>query len=228
MNEASEYPEILAARERFKRISLGFKTRRFGKVAIVVDAYNDPARVLNSLAHELGHMRQDFLNPRQTEDEQSFSTDGIQEAQAQQFERVFWLALEEFTGLSLLKYPDYRAFGSLVDDRYNIWLTNADQEEHSLGYLPQWLTVLDDPALSDLRNEIAESGELSRSSSLRLYEYLVGLDPDTIQGYVAARINNLGAYLPTIISVSKQRLVSNLHPDDEGLSDLRVPSLMMP
>ena len=54
LNEASEYPEILAARERFKRISLGFKTRRFWKVAIVVDADNDPARVLNSLAHGWG------------------------------------------------------------------------------------------------------------------------------------------------------------------------------
>ena len=141
---------------------------------------------------------------------------------------MFWLTLEEFTGLSLLEYPDYRAFRSLIDSRYDIWLGNANQDEHSLGYLLQWLTVLGDPELSDLRKEIAETDMLSRSSSLRLYDYLVSLDPDTIQGYVATRLNALGTYLETIISVSKQRLISDLHPDGEGLSDLKVPGLMMP
>ena len=228
VSEPSKYPAILASRERAKNQALGFKTRWFGRVSVVVDAQLDVAQVINSLAHELGHMRQDFLNPSQTEADGFYYLDAIQEAGAQQFERAFWLALEEFTGLSLLAYPDFEGFQRHIDFRFNSWLEDLNQDEHWLGHLLQWLAVLDDPALSDLRQELGGTGRLGASSSLRLYDNLVGLAPESVQAYVLARLRSLTTFFETIVAESKTRLVPGLHPDSEGTAALRVPGLMAP
>ena len=66
VSQESEYTALLVRRERVKRDFVGFKTRRFDRVSVVVDAQHDIAEVITTLVHELGHMRQDFLNPAQT------------------------------------------------------------------------------------------------------------------------------------------------------------------
>ncbi len=122
--------------------SAGFKTRSEGRVALVVDADHNVAEVLNALAHEIGHMLQDLLEPGQSEAPSSYFLQAIREAQAQQFQRVFWLTLEEFTGQNLTMYPDYDAFHRLVDRRFDFWRKDINNDEHSLGRLLQWLVVL--------------------------------------------------------------------------------------
>ncbi|MCH7745792.1 MAG: hypothetical protein IIC84_06950, partial [Chloroflexi bacterium] len=206
ISDELEFALLLANRERIRTQALGFKTRRFGKVAVVVDAERRVADVIDSLAHELGHMRQDFLNPGQTEAEQLHFLNAIQEAQAQQFQRAFWLALEEFSGLSLLAYPDYAGFHTVIDHRLDSWVRDAQRNEHSLGYLLQWLAVLDDPELIGLRDELAANGELSAASALELYDYFVSLSPESIQAYVAGRVRVLSSRLSTIGAISKSRL----------------------
>ena len=229
VNDAEEYGTILTARETFKTEALGFKTRRHGKVAIVVDAERPFADVLNSLAHEIGHMRQDFINPAQTEWEgPSLAVNSIQEAGAQQFERAFWLALEDFTGLTLLSYPDFAGFSDLVDRRLTSWLGEIDFEEHAIGHLLQWLAVLDDPQLEHLGAELNAGGGLSTASAIELYDYLVDLPPEEAVTYVNARFDALGTYLGVIEFESKGRLTSGLDPDLEGPSGLRVPGLLAP
>ena len=224
--EESEYPGLLAARERFKKQAFGFKTRRFGKVFIVVDAEQDTARVTNSLAHELGHMRQDFVNPAQNEAADFHFLRGLREAEAQQFERAFWLKLEEFTGLKLLEYPDHDGFRTIIDLEFRGWTGGVSGDEHSLGHLLQYLAVLDDPELVDLRAELIGTGRLSASSSLRLYDYLVGLSPETVQANVSERLSSLTTHFDTMVQLSKDRLISN--PVVEGSPELRVPGLMAP
>ena len=228
LSKESEYAALLARREHIKTQARGFKTRRFGKVAVVVDAEHSIAEVINTLAHELGHMRQDFLNPAQSEADDFHDLNGVQEAQAQQFERAFWLNLEELTGLSLLGYPDFQGFQGLIDRRYDFWLGDLEDDEHSLGYLLQWLAVLDDPELADLKEELTSGGGLGVSSALRLYDYLVGLAPGSVQAYVMERLDALDTYLETVRAVSKERLVAGLHPDGEGSAALRDPGLLSP
>ena len=224
--EESEYPGLLAARERFKKQAFGFKTRRFGKVFLVVDAEQGIARVINSLAHELGHMRQDFINPAQNEAADFHFLRGLREAEAQQFERAFWLKLEEFTGLKLLEYPDYDGFRTIIDLEFQRWTAGVSSDEHSLGHLLQYLAVLDDPELVDLRAELIGRGRLSASSSLRLYDYLVGLPSESVQAYVSERLSSLTTHFDTFVQLSKDRLVSS--PVIEGSPELRVPRLMTP
>ena len=184
--------------------------------------------MLSALAHELGHMRQDFLNPEQSDADSTRYLDAVQEAEAQQFERAFWLSLEEFTGLTLLAYPDYRGFQNLVDDGIEFWILDAERDEHSLGALLQWLVVLHDPELQDLMQELVAGGGLSASSALVLYEYLVGLEPESVQEYVETRLAALDTIMETVSLTARARLVSGLHPDNEGSPHLRVPALLMP
>ncbi|MCI0438102.1 MAG: hypothetical protein L0177_03110 [Chloroflexi bacterium] len=230
VSDSSEYDSILARREFFKENALGFKTRRFGKIAIVVDAERPIAEVVDSLAHELGHMRQDLLNPSQTEAGDSHFINGIQEAQAQQFQRVFWLTLETFTAQNLIKYPDSDAFRRLIDRRFEFWLGDVNSDEHSLGRILQWLVVMDDPELRDLRDALLSRWSLNAAESLRLYDYLVALDPKAINAYVSERMRAqaISAHMKTITTLAKSRLVKSLNPDMEGHPTLRPSSLMSP
>ena len=228
VREESEYEAILARRERtISRVS-GFKTRALGRVAIVLDADRNGAEVINTLAHELGHMLQDLVNPEQTEAPSSFSLQGIQEAEAQQFQRAFWLKLEEFTGLSLLSYPDYRGFHLAVDQRFNELLLNANRDEHMLGYLIQWLAVFDDPALVNLEQQIAMGGSLDAAGALELFDYLVGLPAESAQAYVRTRLGSLRDTVSDVAGIAKRRLVPDPGPEVEGAPDLRLVGLLMP
>ena len=229
VSDAADYGAVLAARERIKADALGFKTRRRGKVAVIVDAERPFADVLDSLVHELGHMRQDFLNPAQSEaGDSSLALNAIQEASAQQFERAFWLALEDFTGLSLLAYPDLQGFRAYIDRRLDQWLKRISSDEHALGRLLQWLAVFDDPQLSHLRAELAGGDGLTAASALELYDYLVDLPPETATAYLNARLSSLPTYQEAIAAESRERLVPGLHPDLEASPALRVPGLLSP
>ena len=226
-SNGTDYASLVAERERIKAIARGFKTRRFGRTAVVVDAQQPVAETINSLAHELGHMRQDFLAPDQT-DGLGPHVRAIHEAQAQQFERAFWLTLEQFTGLSLMAYPDMDDFRFLIDRRLDRLLQEAGDDEHSLGYLIQWLAVLDDPELAGLRSELVSGGALSAASSLELFAYLVGLDPEAVQQYVETRLVALNTFTTTIASIAHARLVQDLDPELEARPELREPALLSP
>ena len=211
-----------------RRQSSGFKTRSEGRVAIVVDADHNFAEVLNSLAHEIGHMLQDLLEPGQSEAPPSYFLQAVREAQAQQFQRVFWLRIEEFTGPSLLAYPDYQGFHSIIRGRVSDFLTNANRDEHWLGYLLQWLAVLDDPELADLAQQIADKGRLDASASLKLFHYLVALPPESVQAYVSARLSSVRRNIGIVRAIAEARLVPGSDLEFEGPMHLRIAGLLMP
>ena len=225
--DAGEYPQLLARRENFREVSAGIKTRRFGKVAVAVDASRPFSDVLNSLAHELGHAREDFLN-REAGAGSVPHTGSLAEAQAQQFERAFWLALEEFTGLPLLNYPSYAEFAEFITERLDFWLANRDEDEHWMGYLVQWLSVLDDPGLADVRGELVGTGALGADSTLRLFRYLVDLPVATADAYVDERLDAIDDTIPLIRQITESRLDPGLAPDDEGPAGLWDVGLLTP
>ena len=168
------------------------------------------------------------MNSSLNEVQQLQNINAIQEAQAQQFERAFWKSLEEHTGLALLQYPDLPGFHNLIDSTVDRWVQGSDTDEHHMGFLLQWLAVLDDPELAELRDELEATGELKASSAIELFEYLVDLSPGLVGPYVEQKMSVLSTYLETIKSLSKSRLVSDQAPDNEGSPALSVPGLLTP
>ena len=130
--------------------------------------------------------------------------------------------------MNLLAYPDYDDFHGLIDNRFEGWLAEVNQAEHAMGYLLQWLAVLEDPELTGLKSELTTGGGLGADSSLALYDYLVSLPPDSVSAYVVARLEAIATHLETMRTLSVSRLVSGLYPDGEGSPDLRIPGLLMP
>lgn len=231
---AREMPHVHLRHRRLRELAIGFTSRRLGRVVVVVDGERPLPVVIDTLAHEVAHMRQDILNPAQQEvapfDPMML---GLLEAQAQQFQRAFWLTLEEFTGETFTAYPSADVFRDLIAQRAFSLFRDAAQDEHALGYLLQWAFAMDVPDLAALATELAEQGGLSAQSSMSLYDYLVGLSPEEALAlawrlYGRAGSDELAALFDTIVSVASDRLVSDLDPDDEGLANLRLVGLLSP
>ncbi|MDA1173886.1 MAG: hypothetical protein O2826_05125 [Chloroflexi bacterium] len=223
-----DHPSILARREKLKTDNPAFKTRHQGRVILVVDAERPFTDVLSSLAHELGHANQDFQHPEQATVNGNDALDGIQEAQAQQFERAFWLTLEARLGTPLMAYPTHDAFISVIDAALDGWLDGYPSEEHDLGHLIQWLAVLTDPALASLKNDLTTTGGLSAAGSLTLFSHLVAVEPANATSYVNGLLAELSAQLPTIRALAEARLTASLSLDGEGLPDLTTVGLATP
>lgn len=228
IRDPSSYESLVARQEVMLARATGFKTRHEGKITLVVDAERSVVDVINSLAHELGHMLQDLSTTDQSEADTSYRLQGVQEAQAQQFQRTVWLALEEFTGISLTSYPDYVNFRSLTDERLSAAIRNRGRDEHELGLLLQWLVVLDDPEFADLREKVVAGVGLDASESLRLFEYLVDLPPGSAQAYVSTRLEALQGAINPIRGAAWGRLRPAAEIQYEGPKDLRVAALLMP
>ncbi|MBM3948778.1 MAG: hypothetical protein FJ312_05985 [SAR202 cluster bacterium] len=228
VSDETHYEWLLRGRERDKTISVAKKERRFGKIVIVVDASRQVADVLNSLVHETGHVLQDLQNPAQTEAGDSLELSAVREAQAQQFERAFWLVVEEFTGRRYLRYPDYPGFETFIDARLTSLVQEMPESEHALGRLLQWLAVLDDPNLARLKAELFTTGRLGASASLALFDYLVQMPPEAALEYVPSRFESLRDNLAAIAGLAKSRLEAGLPVGAEGSADLREPALLAP
>ena len=228
LSPETEYPVLLERRERIKATAVGITVPRFGMTTVAIDAERSPADVVQSLAHEMGHVHQRHAYPASGESGSNNSQRGIREAQAQQFERAFWLKLEELTGTSLLSYPDYEGYQVFVNRRLASWRVGLHLDEHFLGYLLQWLVVLEDSNLSELREELMTNGELDAEASLALFEYLVTLPPDSADEYVSSLLETLDVNIRSIFSIAVGRLVPELHPDEEGPPDLRETGLLAP
>jgi hypothetical protein len=195
---------------------------------VVVNGERGGADVLGALAHELGHMRQDILNPDQTESGEGFYMTSIQEAQAQQFERAFWLTLDRFAEDELMAYPAYPVFRKHLSSTLDFWLRDRMRDDHSMGYLLQFLAVLDDPELSELREELLSRGSLVYGSSMALFEHLVDIEPEDAQDYVEARLESLAENREVIEAIAWGRLKEGLAPEQEGHPSLLIPALLMP
>jgi len=231
---ANDIARVYFKREKLKELAVGFTTRRLGRLAVVIDGERPIPNVIDTLAHEVGHMRQDLLNPEQ-QNATAFDPliSGLLEAQAQQFQRTIWLALEDFTGQTFLSYPDARMFRESIAQRVDVWIRGATQDEHLLGYLLMWLAVTTVPELEVAATELRDQGILSTQASLDVYNYLVGLSPRNAQNFVRrtyGRTTSAGllALFNLITSVAEERLVPDLHPDDEGLANLKTVGLLSP
>lgn len=109
--------------------------------------------------------------------------------------------------MSLLAYPDFSRIHSVIDQNLDFRLRDLASDEHSLGLMIQWLAVLDDPLLSELRVQLLYDGALGRQSSIRLYEYPPAMPGEEIPMYVDARLPSL---IENVRGIAKSRLVERL------------------
>ncbi len=228
VNHESRYPALMDRRELIKSIAMGFKTRKRGEVTIVVDASQNIAEVINSLAHELGHAVQDFVNPGQTEAGSTLLTLGLREAQAHQFQRAFWLKIEEILETRLLAYPDIEPFRRLVASQVYTGLRNSSWNEHWLGFLVQWTAVLKDPELEGLRNKLLTNGQLDADSSKAFFDYLVAIPAEQARDRLSQWLRGAASSARTIAAIGTNRLLPEEEAGIEGPADLRIPALLMP
>ena len=231
---AREMPGIHVRYERLRAYSVGITSRERGKVTVVINGERPIPVVIDTLAHEVGHLRQDLINPDQ-HDAALFDASvlALLEAQAQQFQRAFWLTIEEFSGERLMNYPDMEAFERLIAQQAFTMFRTAEQDEHALGYLLQWAFLLTVPELEPLADELEQNGRLSAEGSLKLYNYLVELSPveaaALVRGtYGQIDADDLAQLYNRMVSVATDRLMSGLHPDDEGVPALRTVGLLTP
>ncbi|MCY4527615.1 MAG: hypothetical protein OXD46_01105, partial [Chloroflexi bacterium] len=102
-----EMPGIHVRYERLKEYAVGITSRERGRVTVFVDGERPIPKVIDTLAHEVGHLRQDLINPDQHSAAQYDPLMlALLEGQAQQFQRAFWLNMEEYTGETLLEVPE--------------------------------------------------------------------------------------------------------------------------
>ena len=242
----SDRSKLIQNMEKTMSVAAGVTVSRFGKIAVAIDGERTISDVISTLAHELGHVRQLSLNPSQDDARyMSYYVRAVHEAEAQQFERAFWLQLEEFTGARFMKYPKYEIYidfiDQLLDDWYDIGSEvgngclgadigeNIFENEHDLGFLIQWLAVLDDPNVpGSISTFFTDSDQLDSSSSMQLFDYLVHLNPVSMDAYVANLLQSLETNIGKIGDISIGRLSSEIHEDVEGSPYLRVQALLAP
>jgi hypothetical protein len=226
--QPGEYPEVLARREEMKAENPAFKSRYQGRISVAVDAERPFDDVLDSLAHELGHALQDLEHPAQTEARDTAAMSGLHEAQAQVFQRAWWLRVEEHTGLRLMRYPAHTGFSDLARHWLDGYYADQNTSEHALGYLLAWAAPLADVPLIPLNNRLREQGALDADGAQELFEHLVALDPSIVDAYVAERAALFDQMRPLVEQLVLGRLEHGLPPADEGAVHLRVPALLVP
>ena len=229
-----EMPGIHVRYQRLKEYAVGITSRERGRVTVIIDGERPIPTVIDTLAHEVGHLRQDLVNPEQHEAAlyDPFLL-ALLEGQAQQFQRAYWLNIEEFTGEKFLQYPDLDVFREWIAQRAFTWFRTAQQDEHALGYLLQWMLVISVPDLAHLAEELRENGSLSAQGSMDFYNYLVGLSPSEAsalarQSYARASSDDLADLYNRLVTAASERLASDLHPNGEGIATLRSVGLLTP
>ncbi len=228
VTDPSDYDDLARSRELMKDHALGLKTRRRGEVAVVVDASQHADSALNSLVHELGHAVQDFVNPGQTEELASLPLVGLREAQAHQFQRAFWLKLEDFTGLDLLTYPDIGPYRAYVAEQVYAVLRDAASSGHRLAILIQWAAIIKEAELEDLRTELFANGRLDAGSSKALFDYLVSIPVEEVDAKVERWLQGAAFEAGAIVGIGVGRLAPEGDVDFEGPPGLRSTKLLMP
>ena len=84
------------------------------------------------------------------------------------------------------------------------------------------------PTIANPAKEKLKAGRLRAESSLQLYDYLVALAPEVVDSYVSDRLDSREKWRPTILEISKLRLVPLHELQIEGAAALRDPALMAP
>lgn len=206
---------------------IGFKYRLNGKIHIYVDLGEAPINALGVYFHELGHALQDLENPEQNGAARTANMRGLFEAQAQIFEAAAFRAIEEYLGISLMRYPDYPVVRNEILFHLNNSASRSGSPEHVLGHNLLWHEVLTDTSGLGLGDELRSQKRLSSTSAKALFDYLVSLAPADIDAWSSIVLSNASA-VGEFISISLSRLEQDLPVSVHGNPTLREPAFIVP
>ena len=187
--------------------------------------------VLASIGHEAGHARQRTLNASQRApkgtDQRNSNYGAIHEAQAYAFAGATVRKLGEYTGINATYLPTKYRLTKWVDGfiaRTRERLDNLTQQ-HTRGRALLWGSVLGDPALDDLKRELQDKGILSSDSLFRLHDYLVMIERDDVDAYVAEYVGTFDQEARLIRSTILRRDASI---SDEGFFEHASSLFLLP
>ena len=136
--------------------------------------------------------------------------------------------MERFTGLELLSYPDHQGLRDLIGFGFDTWFEEPDLTVHTFGFLIQWLSVLDDPNLAHLKEELTSGGAWDVTRRLSCTTIWWRCPGESIESYVQSRLESISVHAEAIKAIAVGRLVADLHPDREGSPSLREVGLLAP
>ena len=225
MTEA-DYATIYAARIDF-RDEVGFEKRVDGKNHVFTDLGESPVQALGTYFHELGHALQDLTNPSLSTTARTPNVRALLEAQAQLFEAAALRAIEEHTGILLMRFPDVAPMRNSVE--FALENTNGllGSPEHSLGYKMLWMETLANTSRLDTHTELVNERRLSASTAKALYDYLVAIEPSRVEGWVVG-IFSVSTRADRFMAISASRLEAGLEVADYSSPSLQESAFLAP
>ena len=209
--------------------TVGFQTTWQRRNRIIMRGEVTPASLIETFAHELGHLREELVNPNPfSGDENSLNVRALQEAQAYVHTMVVLRMLEEQLETQLLQYPAQASMTFFIDGTVERYLDQMDQDEHERGRLFIWSAVLSDGRLAHLKEELVETDRLSLASTIELFDFLLDIPWEIADAYVGEILGSLGEHIDAIKSTSAARLISGLHYLQEGSPEFREGGLLLP
>lgn len=206
----------------------GFFTFWRSNYHIVVQSERPPIKVLETLAHELGHFRQSITNPKLDSITQSLDILAFREAQAYIHQVLFIRTLGALTGRDLLSYPKLDGFEWFIDRGIEQFIYGSDSNEHDRGRLLLWLAVLTDPKLGNARNVLLSNKYLTPTAAKEVFFYFLSFRPDKISSYVTTQVVSKNTYEKPIQEMSNSRLSFGVSYWNEGSPYLRETGLLLP
>ncbi|MCI0851998.1 MAG: hypothetical protein J4O01_08070, partial [Chloroflexi bacterium] len=149
------------------------------------------------------------------------------EAQAQLFEAAALRAIEEHSGISLMRFPDVapmRSSASFILDNTNSLSGSAD---HSLGYKMLWMETLANTSGLGTNTELVNDRRLSSSTAKALYDFLVAMQPSRVEGWVIG-IFSVSTRADRFMAISLSRLEADLATADYGNPGLQETAFLVP
>ncbi|MCZ6539604.1 MAG: hypothetical protein O6922_07245 [Chloroflexi bacterium] len=206
---------------------VGFEKRLDGKNHVFTDLGESPVEALGTYFHELGHALQDLTNPSLTSASRTANVGALLEAQAQLFEAAAWRAIEEHSGVALMRFPDIAPMRSSV--KFALDNTNGllGSPEHSLGYKLLWMETLANTSGLGTESELLNDRRLSSSTAKAMYDFLVAMQPSEVDSWVR-EIFAVSTRADRFMAVSLSRLEIDLATADYGHPGLDGPAFLAP
>ena len=206
---------------------VGFEKRVIGKNHVYVDLGESPIGALTTYFHELGHALQDLTNPSLTVTPRTQNVKSLLEAQAHLFQAAALRAIEDHSGVSLLRFPDIAP----MRDSAEFILDNTNQlsgsRDHALGYKMLWMESLANTSGIGTNTELLNNRRLSSATAKALYDFLVAMQPSEIDTWVTS-IFSVSTRADQFMAISLSRLETELPIADYGNPDLKESAFLSP
>ena len=197
-----------------------------------INAENKFSKVLGIMSHEAGHGRHRIENNEPFGFQgASGTTEGktVKEAVAMSFGAAIIRSIGDYSGLESRNKPSKYRMVTIFDTLWKRWLANVDnmEEPHDRARVLLWVSILKDPHLSHLKQELQVGSHLSPGSLLELTDYLGDMSQTESIAYASEYLT--ADNLEELKSFLKTKITSrNTTDTSEGLLDSNWEAWLVP